>query len=1193
MKTEAGDSSNEIVWAFDLGKGSIGEAVRRGNEFLHKASLLIPAEFAETKTAAGRRRMFRTREAHKARERWLNEVMQSAGIEILKGRQIGKVDEQGNEISKSEWKKKKGKWVQIAKGDYRLEREFPPRKFQKNKDGKLEPVIYPDGKAKDGAPAKTDEDFSTCYNSALLRIKLLRGEELKPWQIFKALRSAIQKRGYGKIPWAEKEARRAGKSIEELEKEEQKKDANYVAALNRWRDFKKQVPADSHFPCYYDAWKMGLWDPKAPDRLASQLKHDAESTRNVRFDRTDVENEIKKLIEEADRQLNGKLDSARRRLIEEFRNDRVTRIRLINERRRTKNKSLPRDKQKKLLKEPKFEHTAENIASFLINGPTGLPYASYFAATRREFGLRQGSTDDWLGALGQKIPRFDNRILNDCVVIPRFHVCKAEIRQDAKTGKPIADSLLPAEVTFLMKLKNTLVAGAKAQRKLTVEEICKIYEVVSTGIQDVEADAKDWAKKVASRLSLTDTSWARKKGVKELGLFPLPGHGEVKPPRHSGRSAFSRPALKLLKALILSGKSPQNFYQEQIAALGGNTDEKKGLVPRDLKFLSDMGDSWDDIHIPAQKLEALAARHTENGKLDVDMAVADLLADINDPVVRHRLNVFAGRLRFLRDKYGEPQEVVLEFVREDFMGPKRLNELLQFQRDREKARKEAREKATEAGAEEKSAALKYELCKAQGCVCLYCGQPFAASKLDEYRIEHIVPRSQNGPDAMVNYVLAHDECNEAKSNQTPFQWWHNNRSKKAPSISWDGYKRLVDSCATSLRNKKVQLLLREDAPELAQRYTALAETAWVSKLAQTIASLFFGWENGNDKQGHKRVAIISGGLTGRIRRKYRLNSILNPCPDGEDPFLWEEKCEKNRKDDRHHALDAMVISFLPTWARDTKKEGFFRFPEGVHQEYFAREIEDVRPKYIALEKAALEAKFYGLRTINGQKFIVGRESLAALAVKVANNRETLKARKDIETHRIVDGQIRRDVEGFWEKNPSATLEEWKAWCQSYRLGGRGARVENILVTKSKADSIEEYKDVAKHDGDAQRGQFKRGAKHRGYFIYERPAPTKKDAQHTQIEVRPVFVFEGKQSVHEELRQHLGWKIHGYFESGCQVSLEKIWQFREKTYPAGEYILKSVWANRNAELKHPQHGEIGPVGLRILLDAGFKRIGNKL
>ena len=32
--------NNSHVWAFDLGKGSIGEAVRAGNKFLHKASRL-------------------------------------------------------------------------------------------------------------------------------------------------------------------------------------------------------------------------------------------------------------------------------------------------------------------------------------------------------------------------------------------------------------------------------------------------------------------------------------------------------------------------------------------------------------------------------------------------------------------------------------------------------------------------------------------------------------------------------------------------------------------------------------------------------------------------------------------------------------------------------------------------------------------------------------------------------------------------------------------------------------------------------------------------------------------------------------------------------------------------------------------------------------------------------------------------
>lgn len=46
-----------------LGKGSIGEAVCEGPTFKRVASLLIPADFIETQTAASRRRMWHTRQA--------------------------------------------------------------------------------------------------------------------------------------------------------------------------------------------------------------------------------------------------------------------------------------------------------------------------------------------------------------------------------------------------------------------------------------------------------------------------------------------------------------------------------------------------------------------------------------------------------------------------------------------------------------------------------------------------------------------------------------------------------------------------------------------------------------------------------------------------------------------------------------------------------------------------------------------------------------------------------------------------------------------------------------------------------------------------------------------------------------------------------------------------------------------------
>ena len=73
-------AANEMVWAFDLehplrlergeDRGEVSNPDHQKTEvntipqFLHKASLLIPAEFAETKTGAGRRRMWRTLLAH-------------------------------------------------------------------------------------------------------------------------------------------------------------------------------------------------------------------------------------------------------------------------------------------------------------------------------------------------------------------------------------------------------------------------------------------------------------------------------------------------------------------------------------------------------------------------------------------------------------------------------------------------------------------------------------------------------------------------------------------------------------------------------------------------------------------------------------------------------------------------------------------------------------------------------------------------------------------------------------------------------------------------------------------------------------------------------------------------------------------------------------------------------------------------
>ena len=1164
------------VWSFDLGKASIGESVRdiKSNRFVHKASLLIPFDFASTKEAAKRRRMWRTRLAHKAHEQWLKEIWNAAGLEVLPTREVGKNPETR-------------KWELKRSGDYRMEREFAPRNKKTGHDG---------------APA----DETICYTSCLLRIKLLRGEKLEAWQIYKALHSAIQKRGYGRVPWAAREEKRSGKSEEEIEKELAKQDPNYRAAVEAWPKFKEAVADKTfHFPCYYDAWKMGLWSSDQPNVLTNKINCHATSTRKIRFDRVDVNHEIALLARQAAAQL-----PALAAAFDQWkRGGWISRDEITNR------------------AEP-FPVAAEDFGEFFVHGPAGEPtedaknnFPAYLKFRNRSK-IHPGSKDDWMGATTQKIPRFDNRIINACALIPRLQVCTVAIRFDKNENRPVAESLLASEVTFLMKLKNTLVSGYPNQRKLTVEEIRKILAVVRNEALTVKPEAKNRESKVAERYALTKSDWARTTGIKELGLRPLPGHEEVRSPKTEGRSRFSRSALRLIRALILSGQKPSEFHQRLLARDAGLLTEigmevfdvpptrtklkervsKKRELPwiltNDLKFLADLrrdNDSWENIHLPEQRMDALEARHADKkGQIDVFSAIRELLGSINDPVVRHRLEVFSERLTKLQHgdekegipASGVPESIVLEFIREDFMGERAKHDLQKFNNERQEARKKAREQVGDAG---RSAPLKYQLCQTHGWMCLYCGQSLQATKLEDYPIEHIVPRSQGGPDAMVNYVVAHVKCNDDKGDRTPFEWLHQGGE-------WDAYKERVEKYATTLRNKKVQLLLREDARELVERYTALAKTAWISKLAQKIASLHFGWRNGLDAEGNRRVIVISGGLTARIRRKYRLNSLLNPPPsDISDLVQWEEQAEKkNRDDHRHHALDAMVINFLPQWMRDAEKGRFFRFPEPVQQnprEFFEKEIENVMPHQLVFAKAILTETVYGGRSQKNKTVIVQRVPLIELGYTV-KNMKTVFDRKYLvgRTKSVRDAVIADALNRFLEKDSNGE-SQWRAFCEKFQIrkndGMPGPRVIKVNVTVGASD---EYAEMSKDGGGAYRRDKK---EHKGQIIYIERVKNKKGAINEILMVRPVYSFESRRTVELQLKEALNdaINIYGFFQSGCLIGVESEVSHKKRPLRSGTYLLNTIRADKFVQITN-QQGQTYPdlplYSLKNLIAAGLRR-----
>lgn len=577
-------------------------------------------------------------------------------------------------------------------------------------------------------------------------------------------------------------------------------------------------------------------------------------------------------------------------------------------------------------------------------------------------------------------------------------------------------------------------------------------------------------------------------------------------------------------------------------------------------------------------------------------------------MVRHRLAVFNERLKKLQfgdskeglPGFGRPEAIVLEFVREDFMGEEAKRRLQAFQKERERERAEARAVTAEIGATTGLSALKYQLWKAQGGECLYGKEVYdergeskarcvyrntalPLSRLDEYVIDHIVPRARGGPDAMINYVLTTRETNDEKGDRTPFEWLHG-------TPYWDAYVQRVKARAASLGAKKVRLLTREDAPELVERYTAMAETAWISKLAQTIVNLRFGWKGGVDKtcaEPTKRVRVVSGGLTAQIRRKYGLDKLLYGESTPRDVVA---KKVKNREDDRHHALDAMVMTFIPQWARDPNKEGFFRFPaefrnEKGHEDrtriraFFAAHIAKVIPRNLAYEPAELADTIYGKRHDPDRDVIVQRVEVRELAYRTVQQRRVFDleyAAKQVAAVR--DRPLRHVLESFVATKPDQAA--WDAFCAQLAAGLcaelPGRKV--LKVTVNRDEDPEEFADLSK-DGT---GAFRtRKGEHQGQFVYVDAAG--------KLHVRPVRVFESFARVKAEVAEKAaGGRLVGFFQSMCLVELEREVRHGPTVLSPGVYRLNTIKQAGRARLTSASGQKSPEINLRKLLAAGFRR-----
>ncbi|AKL98454.1 type II CRISPR RNA-guided endonuclease Cas9 [Endomicrobium proavitum] len=1025
----------ELVYSFDLGSGSIGVCVRSGKNILHLNSLLLDNEFASVKEAAAQRRQIRTRIAHKEREKWWNEQAKKAGIEVLQTAQPTK--ENPN-----------------LKPDSRMLIEFLP---------------------------KNSKD-KTIYSSHLLRIALLQGIKLESWQIYKAIRSAIQRRGYdANLPWA-------------TDYDSDTK-ANSDAAT-RYEEKLKEFFADKeeyYYPCYYEAYIQSIWSPSNPKDLSGRLSENPSPARNK--DNKPQEDKCFPSRDLVEKELKDLLSAAA--------------------------KLFPKLKDKE---------------NYVLYGQAQRAYASYEYKKdidKENYISHRGTSWDWQGLLGQKVPRFDNRIIAKCRLIPRFNVCNAKKQ-------------INKEVSFLLALKNMrFTLDNTTTQSLNCAQINEIFKTYAEFCEYEKQKETAVAKK---QNPCTKTFW--KNYVHALGGEVNPGQQEIAKPKEGGRSSFCKPALNILHSLILSGKTPHNYYAELVEQTK-NTDLQKGLIKDDYRFLLNMPNDWNSISIQDTR--------EEDKKLSQQEAlrkIDEIIAGVNNRIVCHRLLMLKQVLQKLDDQfnkeYGVPDKVVFEIAREDFMGKKKKDEYLKKAKDGKKNNDDAVKKLKDMGLPVSDPnIIKIKLGNEQKWKDIYDTSDkrnLIPENIGQYEIDHIVPRtsSKGGSDSFVNFILTKNALNQTKKDRTPYEWLSSDNSK------WQAYLANIADFSKSANSKKIELLTSDKAENIEKRKTDLQATSYLEKLAQTIAGLYFGFGI-NTKDDKKRILFFTGGETATVRSKLDLNRVLYK---NDEEFEKAQKAglkEKNRKNKKHHALDALVLSMLPE-IKVSKRE-IIEKPDYFHKDYCVKQLKSIIPQTIKQIKPKLRATIYALRSRyeNGKPyyyFISRFNSNLTLFEKMED------AKKEITN--IFDLKIKNDWKVKLEEK-GLTQEKWIEFLNKYTNNGK--RIKQIAMTDSKAFKKEETFNsngiiknvIGEYGSNGVKGQWIKGKEgHQGQIVY-------KDEK-GKWRVEPVYVFESiynKKKLYENK-----YKDVRFLKSGQLVELKKDYE----NIKAGIYILRTLKSNGSCKLE---------------------------
>ena len=297
------------------------------------------------------------------------------------------------------------------------------------------------------------------------------------------------------------------------------------------------------------------------------------------------------------------------------------------------------------------------------------------------------------------------------------------------------------------------------------------------------------------------------------------------------------------------------------------------------------GEIFDQLPFYGEVLQG----HTLGGTGDPNDNPEKRYGKIANPTVHVALNQIKRVVNAIMDKYGNPEQIVIELARDIKLSQKQKAELDKVQKQNEDKNKTRETQINDAGFEKNSSNLRLmrlweELGDATNRRCVYSGRIISLSDLfsDEVEVEHILPYSRTLDDTMANKTLCYREFNRGKHKQTPSEAY---KGAEYQDI------RLRAQILPPNKRWRFEPNAMEEFEKNHRDFAArqLNDTRHLGKIAKKYLSKAADPDN---------VWVITGQLTSMVRGALGLNSILS------------DHNQKNRTDHRHHAIDAIVIGLI-------------------------------------------------------------------------------------------------------------------------------------------------------------------------------------------------------------------------------------------------------------------------------------------